>query len=410
MFDPDWLLELNFYCDTYGICTITYGTLAAFIMECYQRGILNLERTGGLDLTWGNAEADLEMMHQMARGEGFGRIAGQGVKKMKETLHRQRLGRPAADQDIGMESKGLEYSQYLSKESLAQQGGYALTNKGPQHDEAWVIFMDMVNKQLPTFEDKAEALYYFPLFRTWFGLNGFCKLPWNDVAPADNASTSEPAKIPEHVQNYLDLFTATTGIQIDRETMLMQSARVYNFQRIFNIRMGKGLRAQRHPAVPLGGAGHPGGVRVPCRALRQADARGDRGRPGRQGHRREDRHHPRVPHGPLQQAVRRGLPPARLDPGRRAHHGPPEGTGPGRASRGGGDRAGARRLSMIQVNGDPLAWTPGLTVRGVLQAKKYNFPMLIVTIDGRRVERADYDSEAIPDGAVVQVIHLLSGG
>jgi len=247
IFDPEWLLELNFYCDTYGICTITYGTLAAFVMECFQRGILNLERTGGLELVWGNAEADLEMMHQMARGEGFGVIAGQGVKKMKELFIANGWGDPKLIQDIGMECKGLEYSQYLSKESLAQQGGYALTNKGPQHDEAWVIFMDMVNKQLPTFEDKAEALYYFPLFRTWFGLNGFCKLPWNDIAPADNASTAEPAKIPEHVQNYLDLFSATTGIKIDKETMLMQSARVYNFQRVFNIRMGKGLRANDVP-------------------------------------------------------------------------------------------------------------------------------------------------------------------
>jgi aldehyde:ferredoxin oxidoreductase len=247
VFDPDYLLELNFYCDTYGICTITYGTLAAFTMECYQRGILNKERTGGLDLTWGNAEADLEMMHQMARGEGFGLIAGQGVHKMKTIFAANGWGDAQLLQDIGMENKGLEYSQYLSKESLAQQGGYALTNKGPQHDEAWVIFMDMVNKQLPTFEDKAEALYYFPLFRTWFGLLGFCKLPWNDIAPADNGSTSEPAKIPEHVQNYLDLFTATTGMKIDRETMLLQSARVYNFQRIFNIRMGKGLRANDLP-------------------------------------------------------------------------------------------------------------------------------------------------------------------
>ena len=38
--------------------------------------------------------------------------------------------------DIGMEQKGLEFSEYMPKESLAQQGGYGLTNKGPQHDEA----------------------------------------------------------------------------------------------------------------------------------------------------------------------------------------------------------------------------------------------------------------------------------
>ena len=91
---------------------------------------------------------------------------------MKKIFAENGWGDPQLMQDIGMEIKGLEYSQYMSKESLAQQGGYALTNKGPQHDEAWLIFMDMVNKQIPTFEDKAEALYYFPLFRTWFGLNG----------------------------------------------------------------------------------------------------------------------------------------------------------------------------------------------------------------------------------------------
>jgi aldehyde:ferredoxin oxidoreductase len=247
VFDPDYLLELNFYCDTYGICTITYGTLCAFLMECYQRGILNKERTGGLELTWGNAEADLEVMHQMARGEGFGLLAGRGVAKLKAHFIAQGWGDPQLIRDIGMEIKGLEYSQYMSKESLAQQGGYAMTNKGPQHDEAWLIFMDMVNKQLPTFEAKAEALYYFPLFRTWFGLNGFCKLPWNDVVPANNAQQPEAHKVPEHVQNYVDLFSATTGIQITKETLIEQSARVYNFQRIFNIRMGKGLREHDIP-------------------------------------------------------------------------------------------------------------------------------------------------------------------
>jgi aldehyde:ferredoxin oxidoreductase len=149
---------------------------------------------------------------------------------------------PAFLQDIGMEQKGLEYSEYLSKESLAQQGGFGLTNKGPQHDEAWLIFMDMVNNQIPTFEDKAEALHYFPMFRTWFGLNGLCKLPWNDIAPADNKYTGEPAKIPGHVQNYVDIFNGVTGKNIDKNELIVQSERVYNFQRIFNIRMGCGKR------------------------------------------------------------------------------------------------------------------------------------------------------------------------
>ncbi|HWR42605.1 aldehyde ferredoxin oxidoreductase family protein [Sporomusa sp.] len=253
IFDPEYILEANFYCDTYGVDTISFGTITAFIMECYENGILNKEITGGLELNFGNAGAAIELLHQMSRGEGFGLIAGQGIRRIKKFLVEQYGANADFLQDIGMEQKGLEYSEYLPKESLAQQGGYGLTNKGPQHDEAWLIFMDMVNNQIPTFEDKAEALHYFPMFRTWFGLNGLCKLPWNDIVPEGNAKTAEPAKIPEHVQNYLDIFSGVTGIQIDRDELIVQSERVYNFQKIFNIRMGYGKRI--HDKIPYRSAG-----------------------------------------------------------------------------------------------------------------------------------------------------------
>ncbi len=253
IFDPDYIIETNFYCDTYGICTITWSTLTAFIMECYQNGILNMERTGGLDLNFGNSAAALEMLHQLARGEGFGKIAGTGVRKMKELFIKNGWGDASFLNDIGMENKGLEYSQYMPKESLAQQGGFALTNKGPQHDEAWLIFMDMVNNQIPTFENKAEALHYFPMFRTWFGLVGLCKLPWNDVEPESNALSGEPAKVPEHVDNYVTIYKAVTGREFDKKRLVEDSERVYNFQRVFNLRRGYGTRI--HDRQPYRAAG-----------------------------------------------------------------------------------------------------------------------------------------------------------
>jgi aldehyde:ferredoxin oxidoreductase len=242
VFDPQAILEENFYCDTYGIDLISFATCTAFIMECYQRGQITREQMGGLDLRFGNSQAVLELMHLMSRGEGFGKIAGLGIRKLKKVFVEEFGADPQLLQDIGMEVKGLEYSEYAHKESLAQQGGFAMAIKGPQHDEAWLIFMDMVNKQLPTFEDKANALYYFPMFRTWFGLVGLCKLPWNDIVPADNYKTDSPAKVPEHVQNYVDLFNAVTGRNIDKEELIIQSERVYQFQRVFNVRMGKGER------------------------------------------------------------------------------------------------------------------------------------------------------------------------
>ncbi len=253
IFNPDYIIEANFYCDTYGICTISWGTLLAFIMECYENGILNEERTGGLKLNFGNADSAMELMHRLARGEDFGVIAGMGTRKMKKMFAEKGWGNADFLQDIAMENKGLEYSEYVSKESLAQQGGFAMTNKGPQHDEAWLIFMDMVNNQIPTFEDKAEALHYFPMFRTWFGLQGLCKLPWNDVEPTTNAETDEPAKVPEHVDNYVEIYKAVTGKPFDKEEMIRQSERVYNFQRIFNLRKGFGTR--KHDAQPYRAAG-----------------------------------------------------------------------------------------------------------------------------------------------------------
>ena len=247
IFNPNAILELNFYCDTYGIDTISFANSAAFVMECYQEGILNEERTGGLDLTWGNAESALELLHQMARGEGFGVVVGQGVRAMKGLFAEQYGADPDFLNDIGMEIKGMETSEYMTKESLAQQGGYGLALKGPQHDEAWLIFMDQVSKQIPSFEDKAEALHYFPMWRTWFSLHGLCKLPWNDIEPADNNETDEPAKVPEHVENYTWLYEGVTGKKVTGDDLIAQSERVYNFQRVFNLRMGFGTREHDYP-------------------------------------------------------------------------------------------------------------------------------------------------------------------
>lgn len=247
VFDPEAVLELNFYADTYGIDTISLGNSIAFAMECYDLGILDKEKTGGLELTWGNVEAALELVHQMARGEGFGVVVGQGVRVMKKYFAEKYNGDPAVMQDIGMEIKGMEISEYISKESIAQQGGFALASKGAQHDEAWLIFMEMVHKQLPTFEDKAEALHYFPMWRTWFSLHGLCKLPWNDIIPESNKTAAEPAKVPEHVENYTWLYEGVLGEKITPDEIIEQSEKVYNFQRLFNLRLGFGTREHDYP-------------------------------------------------------------------------------------------------------------------------------------------------------------------
>ena len=65
---------------------------------------------------------------------------------------------------------------------------------------------------------------------------------------------------------------------------------------------------------------------------------------------------------------------------------------------------------MIQVNGDPLEWKDGMTVRDVLTLKRFTFPLLVITVNDDIIDRKHYDATTIPDGASVKVVHLMSGG
>ena len=77
------MVMANHLCNCYGLDTISVGTAIAFVMECCEMGLINETHTGGLDIHFGNRLAALELVHQMAAGEGFGKIVGQGVRNMK---------------------------------------------------------------------------------------------------------------------------------------------------------------------------------------------------------------------------------------------------------------------------------------------------------------------------------------
>jgi len=249
IFDPHFVMEYNWYCDEYGIDTISTGVTISFFMECFQRGFLTAADTG-CELTFGNIEAADRLLHEIAVGKGFGKIVGQGVARGKKWVAERHAARNGTSQEsvmaelnkFGMEVKGLEFSMYITKESLAQQGGYGFALKGPQHDEAWLIFIDQVHKELPTLEHKANALKWFPLIRTWFNATGLCKLPWIDVRNPEAASTSEPSKNIPTLDYYVAYLNATTGSHKTLQDILDDSERLYILQKLINLRQGKGTR------------------------------------------------------------------------------------------------------------------------------------------------------------------------
>jgi aldehyde:ferredoxin oxidoreductase len=249
IFDPQYVMEYNWYCDQYGLDVISTGVTIAFFMECFERGYLTVDDTG-YELKFGDIAAADRCLHEIAGGRGFGRVAGQGVARGKKWVAKKYAARNKATEDevmaeldkFGMEVKGLEFSMYVTKESLAQQGGYGFALKGPQHDEAWLIFIDQVYQELPTLEDKAAALKWFPLIRTWFNATGLCKLHWIDVRNPEAAATDEPSKNLPTLAHYVDYLNATTGSRKSLQDILDDSERLYILQKLINLRQGKGTR------------------------------------------------------------------------------------------------------------------------------------------------------------------------
>lgn len=250
IFDPAYIMEYNWYCDEYGLDTISMGVTAGFLMECFQRGYLSVEDTG-YDLSWGNIDSADRLLHETARGEGIGKICGQGVHRAKQWVAERcafRAKTPIEEtmdelNKFAMEVKGLEFSMYICKESLAQQGGYGFSLKGPQHDEAWLIFIDQVHNEIPTFEMKAQALKWFPLIRTWFNAVGLCKLPWIDVRHPEAAKTDNPSQNQPTLEYYAQYYGATIGEKKTVQDILNDSERLHLLQKMINLRQGKGSRA-----------------------------------------------------------------------------------------------------------------------------------------------------------------------
>ncbi|MBN2239516.1 MAG: aldehyde ferredoxin oxidoreductase family protein [Dehalococcoidales bacterium] len=77
---------VNYICNAYGIDTISGGCVVAFAMECYENGILTSEDTEGMELTWGNHKAIVDLTWRIARREGLGDILADGVKVAAEKI------------------------------------------------------------------------------------------------------------------------------------------------------------------------------------------------------------------------------------------------------------------------------------------------------------------------------------
>ena len=90
-------------CDDYGMDAIEAGVAVAFAMECFEKGLLSLEETEGIDLRFGSEEVMLTMIHKIGRREGLGNLLAEGVKRTSEKIGR-------GSEDFAMHTKGMTFA------------------------------------------------------------------------------------------------------------------------------------------------------------------------------------------------------------------------------------------------------------------------------------------------------------
>ncbi len=76
----------NELCNMYGLDTISTGVMIAWAMDCFEHGLITTEDTGGLELTWGNAEAMVKLTELIGKREGFGEFLADGMTEAAKKL------------------------------------------------------------------------------------------------------------------------------------------------------------------------------------------------------------------------------------------------------------------------------------------------------------------------------------
>ena len=219
--DIEDIAKANQLCDELGLDTISAGGAIAWAMECYEKGVLSREQTGGLDLRFGNAEAVFPLIERIAHRQGWlGNLLAEGVK------------RAAAEVGQGSEKwavhvKGMEQSAYDTHNATSMLLAYMTADVGAHHNRAWAITYDIAVGRDKVTPEKAAKVIELQHIRPLMDTLGCCRLQWVELGmPLDH---------------YAPAMTALTGVEYSWEDLLHISERIWNLTRMIWVREVEGF-------------------------------------------------------------------------------------------------------------------------------------------------------------------------
>lgn len=234
--DINAITKANYLCNEYGLDAISTGATIAFAMECFEKGILTSDRTGGLELAFGDGDMVVSLVEKIARREGIGDLLAGGTRAAAEVLGQ-------GSQVFAMHVKGLELPAYDSRAAKITGLGYVTANRGGDHMTGYIqgpTFIDVpflivddssIRDPFQANPEEAHVLVDMENALTVLDAFGGCKF-MGMLLPADEL---------------IELLVHATGWEFTLEDFRRSGERIYNLTRAVCVREGA---SREHDVLP----------------------------------------------------------------------------------------------------------------------------------------------------------------
>jgi len=230
--DPEALIYLSNLCNMLGMDTISTGSVIAFAMELFQRGILTREDTGGIELIWGDAQAMEALIRQIAQRQGFGDVLARGVKRAAQSI-----GRGA--EKYAYHVKGVELYGGDPRGMMGVALAYAVSMRGGDFTSVYPVpefryTAEQAEQEFGTRDvvdftatsGKGAMVKKCMIVSSIIDSLGLCKVPALSII--GDFSLEMEAR----------LIQTITGLDISPEVLYSIGERIVHMEKIFNIRQG----------------------------------------------------------------------------------------------------------------------------------------------------------------------------
>jgi aldehyde:ferredoxin oxidoreductase len=222
-------------CNIYGMDTLSCGGTIAFAMECFEKGLLTADDTGGIELTFGNKDAMLAAIRQIAFGEGFGRLLALGSRKLAE-----RIGRGSGD--FAVQIKGLELPMHDARAFFGWGATYATGPRGGCHLHGMSSIYEGKDAPLPEWDLNGNYPRHSDEHK-----GKIARLAQNWAHILNSMAICYFYSFTQRPSDLCALINGATGSELTPESLLVIGDRINALHRAYNYRCGIRRADDRFP-------------------------------------------------------------------------------------------------------------------------------------------------------------------